>query len=82
MMKISDDNSDPQRKQSIKDIEYLWKNKSEIFNITPPNTKAEDKEKNSSKKYALVREKVNSEWRGYKSTNIKSEGQFSTTQKS
>ena len=27
-------------KQSIKDIEFLMKNKSSIFNITPPNAKA------------------------------------------
>ena len=33
--------------QSIKDIEFLMKNKAEIFNITPPNAKAEDKYKNS-----------------------------------
>lgn len=31
------------KNESMKDIEFLLKNNSEIFNITPPNTKAEDK---------------------------------------
>jgi len=34
---------DAQRSQSIKDIEYLMKVNSQIFNITPPNAKIDDK---------------------------------------
>jgi hypothetical protein len=43
-------------------------NKSEIFNITPPNAKAEDKLKDS-KKYKLYPE-VEQKWRGFKNSHI------------
>jgi hypothetical protein len=54
------------KNESMKDIEFLLKNNSEIFNITPPNTKAEDKLK-PLKRYKL-QPNDNSElrYRGFK----------------
>lgn len=54
--------------QSIKDIEFLMKNKAEIFNITPPNAKAEDKFKDSQKKYYLAQKSLNPTWKGFKNS--------------
>ena len=46
------------------------KNKSEIFNITPPNAKDEDKLKKGTQKYQLIQKCINPEWRGFKSSHI------------
>lgn len=40
MMKTSENSM---KAQEMKDLEYLFKHKTEIFNITPPNAKDEDK---------------------------------------
>lgn len=42
-MKSSDNVEGAMKNEEIKDIEYLIKNNAEIFNITPPNAKDEDK---------------------------------------
>lgn len=43
MMQSSDNVKDALNNQEMKAIEYLMKNNAEIFNITPPNAKDEDK---------------------------------------
>lgn len=59
--------------EAIKDIEFLMKNKKEIFNITPPNAKDEDKLKQSKQKYKLFTESGGDTWKGFKTSNIQRE---------
>ena len=37
------DDKQPEDDQLMKNVEYLFENHSDIFNVTPPNAKAEDK---------------------------------------
>ena len=56
--------------QSIKDIQFLMENNSQIFNITPPNFKDEDKLK-GNEKYSLFKENSqNKNWRGFTASKI------------
>ena len=73
MINSSDNVLATQRNQQIKDLEFLMKNKSEIFNITPPNAKDEDKLKKGAGKYQLINKCINPEWRGFKSSHIMSD---------
>lgn len=73
MINSSDNVLATERNQQIKDLEFLMKNKSEIFNITPPNAKDEDKLKKGAGKYQLINKCINPEWRGFKSSHIMSD---------
>jgi hypothetical protein len=46
----------------------LIKNNSEIFNITPPNAKDEDKLKKGTQKYQLFSKADVPGWRGFKAS--------------
>jgi hypothetical protein len=74
MINSSDNVLDAQNNQQIKDLEFLMKNKSEIFNITPPNAKDEDKLKKGTQKYQLISKCADPGWRGFKSSHIMPEG--------
>ena len=65
---------------SFKQIEYLLKNKAEIFNITPPNLKDEKKDKLTAtqQKYQL-HPQARDEFRGFDRERMKS-GQSSSRQ--
>lgn len=39
--------------EAIDNVEYLFQHHSEIFNVTPPNAKAEDKQKPNMARYPL-----------------------------
>lgn len=66
---------------SFKDIKFLMENKSEIFNITPPNAKADDKLKDS-RKYKLYPEAEQQKWRGYKNSSLVQKSARTTTAES
>lgn len=66
----------------MKDLEFLMKNKAEIFNITPPNAKDEDKLNKGAGKYQLINKAINPEWRGFKSSHITSHKQKGTQRSS
>lgn len=70
MIDSSDNVLAAQKNQDIKGLEFLMKTKPEIFNITPPNAKDEDKMKKGVQKYQLIQKDHNPEWRGFKSSNI------------
>lgn len=46
------------------------KNNAEIFNVTPPNAKDEDKIKNSGKYKLLQKNQANLEWQGFTPSKI------------
>jgi len=61
---------DSHNNQSLKDIQYLMKNNAEIFNVTPPNAKDEDKVKNSGRYKLLQKNQANMEWQGFTPSKI------------
>jgi len=63
-----------QNNQSLKDIQYLIKNKTEIFNVTPPNAKDEDKSKFQGKYRLLQQNQGNKEWKGFTPSKIENGG--------
>lgn len=73
ILKMINSSGVDQHNQQMKDLEFLMKNKSEIFNITPPNAKDEDKLKKGTQKYQLIQKSINPEWRGFKSSHIMSD---------
>lgn len=65
----------PEGLRSLKQIEFLLKNKAEIFNITPPNAKDDDKGKVASisqqtQKYKLAHAGTRDQWRGFDKLHI------------
>ena len=65
--------------QSFKDVQYLLEKKAEIFNITPPNAKAEDKLKS---KYKLHPEDSSKVYKGYKVSKVSKKSERVSTAES
>lgn len=56
------------------DLDYLIKNNAELFNVTPPNAKDDDKSKHSGKYKLLQKNPANEEWRGFTPSKIEAIG--------
>lgn len=65
---------DPKNIKNLKAIEFLLENKTEIFNVTPPNAKDEDKSKFMGKYRLLQENQFNKNWKGF--TPSKIDGEF------
>ena len=66
--------------QSFKDVQYLLEKKADLFNITPPNTKAEDKLKHS--KYKLQPEESSKVYKGFKVSKVSKKSERISTAES
>lgn len=56
--------------QSFKDVQYLLEKKADLFNITPPNAKAEDKLKANKYKLQTTEEDSSKIYKGYKVSKV------------